>query len=101
MAHADVLAALGYECDPQPGLDAPTADRNWVRLVGDEIKDTLKRNTEGHRAQLQEKDDRIAELDAHCAELTQRLQESVTLSGSLARALKRLWNRHVKKKDKQ
>ena len=85
--------------------DALTADRNWVRLVGDEIKETLQRNTEGHRAQLQAKDDRIAELDAHCAELTQRLRESVTLSGPLARALKRLWNRsrgrRLQRKDEQ
>jgi len=97
-AHADIFTALGFDCDPDPALDALAADRNWVRLVGDEIKETLKRNTEGHRAQLQAKDDRIAELDTHCAELTQRLRESVTLSGPLARAVKRLWNRHAKKK---
>jgi len=100
-AHADIFTALGFDCDPDPALDALAADRNWVRLVGDEIKETLKRNTEGHRAQLQAKDDRIAELDTHCAELTQRLRESVTLSGPLARAVKRLWNRHVKKESNQ
>ncbi|HKA07071.1 MAG TPA: hypothetical protein VKD71_07415, partial [Gemmataceae bacterium] len=93
-AQANAMSALGYACDPDPTLDALTADRNWVRLVGDEIKETLKRNTEGHRAQIKEKDERIAELDAHCAELTRRLRESVTLSGPVARALKRVWNRH-------
>lgn len=85
------LSLLGYACDPDPKLDALTADRNWIQLVGSEIKETLKRNTEGHRAQLEEKDDRIAELDAHCAELTQRLTDGVTLSGPVARTVKRLW----------
>jgi len=93
-AQEPVFAALGYPCDPDPALDPLTADRNWVRLVGDEIKQTLKRSTEGHRAQIKEKDDRIAELDAHVADLTRRLRESVTLSGPVARALKRVWNRH-------
>jgi len=93
-AQANVFNTLGYECDPDPALDPLTADRNWVRLVGDEIKETLKRNTEGHRAQIKEKDDRIAELDTHVAALSRRLRESVTLSGPMARALKRVWNRH-------
>jgi Sulfotransferase domain len=88
---AGTLPPLGYSCDPDPNLDALTADRNWVQLVGNEIKETLKRNTEGHKAQLKEKDDRIAELDAHCAELTQRLTEGLTLSGPVARAVKRMW----------
>jgi hypothetical protein len=90
-ALAGNFAGLGYACDPDPGLDALTADRNWVRLVGDEIKQAVRRATEGHLAQLKEKDDRIAELDRHCDELTRRLRESVTLSGPLARAVKRAW----------
>jgi len=93
-AQPTAFATLGYACDPDPALDALAADRNWVRLVGTEIKETLQRNTEGHWAQIKEKDGRIAELDAHCAELTRRLHESVTLSGPVARALKRVWNRH-------
>jgi hypothetical protein len=93
-AQVHAFSALGYLCDPDPALDALAADQNWVRLVGDEIKETLNRNTEGHREQINEKDNRIAELDAHVTELTQRLRESVTLSGPVARALKRVWNRH-------
>ena len=93
-AHPAVFAALGYECDPDPALGDRTADRNWVRLVGDEIKRTLRRNTEGHRAELKAKQDRIDELERHAAELEGRLRSSVTLSGPLARALKQVWNRH-------
>jgi hypothetical protein len=93
-AVAPVLGALGYECDPDPDLDARTADRNWVRLVGAEVKETLRRNTEGHRAELKAKQERIDEVERHCGELEARLRQSVTLSGPLARAVKRLWNRH-------
>ena len=93
-ALAPVMQALGYTCDPDPALDARTADRNWVRLVGDEIKETLRRNTEGHRAELKAKQDRIDDLERHCEELETRLRLSVTLSGPVARALKRMWNRH-------
>ncbi|HJZ89229.1 MAG TPA: sulfotransferase domain-containing protein [Gemmataceae bacterium] len=87
----DVFTGLGYACDPDAGLDPLTADRNWVRLVGDEIKEAMRRATEGHRAELKAKDDRIAELDRHCDDLTRRLRESVTLSGPVARAVKRAW----------
>lgn len=87
----NVLDCLGYSCEPDPKLDALSADRNWVQFVGDELKQTLRQSTDGHRAALKAKDDRIAELDLHCAELTRRLNESITLSGSLARRLKRLW----------
>jgi hypothetical protein len=89
-----VLGALGYEFDPDPALDARAADRNWVRLVGDELKQTLRRNTEGHRAELKAKQNRIDEVERHCEELEERLRQSVTLSGPLARAVKRLWNRN-------
>jgi hypothetical protein len=93
-AHSNIFRALGYPCDPIPELDARAADRNWVRLVGDEIKQTLRRNTEGHRAELKAKQDRINELEGHCADLEERLRKSVMLSGPLARALKRWWNCH-------
>jgi hypothetical protein len=92
----EMAAALfdhGYPIDPDPALDALTADRNWVQLVGEETKRALRRATEGHRAQVQEKDDRIAELERHEAELETRLRTSVTLSGPLARTVKQLWNR--------
>jgi hypothetical protein len=92
-AITDVLACFGYASDPDPNLTPLEADRNWVQLVGDEVKLTLQRNTEGHRAQLKEKDDRIAELDRHCDELTRRLKESTVLSGPIGRAIKSLWNR--------
>lgn len=90
---AAVLPDLGYPIDPDPALDALAADRNWVRLVGEETKTALRRATEGHRAQLKEKADRIAVLEDHCAELETRLRTSVTLSGPVARRIKALWNR--------
>jgi Sulfotransferase domain len=90
---AAALPDLGYPIDADPTLDALAADRNWVRLVGEETKRALRRATEGHRAQVREKDDRIAELEAHAAELEARLRASVTLSGPVARAVKQLWNR--------
>jgi hypothetical protein len=96
-AEADEIAAalpdLGYPMDPDPALDPLTADRHWVRLVGEETKQALRRATEGHLAQVKEKDERIAELEKHEAELEARLRSSVTLSGPLARAVKRAWNR--------
>jgi hypothetical protein len=64
-----------------------------VRLVGEETKRALRRATEGHRAQVREKDDRIAELERHAGELEARLRTSVTLSGPVARAVKRAWTR--------
>lgn len=90
---AAALTALGDPIDPDPALDALAADRNWVRLVGEETKQALRRATEGHQAQIAEKDGRIAELEAHEAELETRLRTSVTLSGPVARAVKRVWNR--------
>jgi hypothetical protein len=89
---AAALPDLGYPIDPDPALDALAADRNWVRLVGEETKRALRKATDGHLAQVKEKDDRIAELERHEAELEARLRTSVTLSGPLARAVKRLWN---------
>ena len=94
---AEIAAALprsDYPIDPDQTLDALTADRNWVCLVGEETKQALRRATEGHKAQLREKADRIAELEGHCDELETRLRTSVTLSGPLARAVKRAWNRY-------
>jgi hypothetical protein len=91
---APVVTALGYACDPDPALDPRTADGNWVRLVGEEVKQALRRSTEGHRAELKAKQDRIDEVERHCGELEARLRQSVTLSGPVARAVKRLWNRH-------
>lgn len=90
----DAFDRFDYTSEPDSHLSDLEADRNWVRLVGDEIKQTLKRNTDGHRAQLQEKADRIAVLEAHCEDLTRRLNESVTLSGPVARTVKKVWNRH-------
>ena len=51
-AIAPVLDRLGYVCDPDPRLDARAADYAWVRYVGQELADTVRRNTEGHRAQM-------------------------------------------------
>jgi hypothetical protein len=92
---AAALPDLGYSIDPDPALDPLTADRNWVRLVGEETKQALRRASEGHRAQLKEKADRIGELERHKAELETRLRSSVILSGPIARAVKRTWNRHA------
>jgi hypothetical protein len=90
-AISPVLIRLGYSCDADQSLDAITADRNWVQLVGDEVKRTLRQSTEGHLAALKAKDARIAELDRHCDELTRRLNESVTFSGPVARWIKLMW----------
>src|SRR5262249_43283350 len=57
-AQANAMSALGYACDPDPTLDALTADRNWVRLRGDGIKGTPQAKTEGPRAQMQAKGQR-------------------------------------------
>ena len=40
---AAALANLGYAIDPDSHLDALTADRNWVGLVGEETKQALRR----------------------------------------------------------
>jgi Sulfotransferase domain len=92
----EIVSALptpAYPIDLDPALDALTADRNWVRLVGEETKRALRRANDGHRAQLKEKADRIADLERHEAELETRLRNSVTLSGPIARAVKSFWNR--------
>lgn len=47
-----VLARLGYDCDPDPGLDAGAADRNWVGMVGPELTRTLAAATEAFLGQL-------------------------------------------------
>jgi hypothetical protein len=90
---ASTIGHLNEPIDPDPMLDMLTADRNWVRLVGEETKQALRRSTEGHRKQLREKDERIAVLEGHSAELEARLQKSVVLSGPIARAIKRMWKR--------
>ncbi|HVK09733.1 MAG TPA: sulfotransferase domain-containing protein [Gemmataceae bacterium] len=92
-AVAGASRVLGYAVDPDPGLSAAAADRNWVALVGDEIKATLRRTTAGHKAQIQERLDRIAELDAHITMLEAKLRESVTFGGPVARRVKGVWNR--------
>src|SRR5262249_8402102 len=51
-AQRDAFAGMSYSCDPDPDLDPLAADRNWVRLVGDEMKQAVRRAAEGHRAQL-------------------------------------------------
>jgi hypothetical protein len=92
-AHRQVVERLNYTIDPDPGLTPLKADRNWIRFVGAELKESLRRSTEGHRAELGVKDHRIAELEKHCDELTQRLRDSVRFSGTIPRANKRLWRR--------
>lgn len=88
-----VVDHLGYSCEPDLALTGLAADQNWIRLIADDLKKALGRSTQGHLAALRAKDDRIAELDRHCEELTRRLNESVTLSGPVPRAFKRVWKR--------
>jgi hypothetical protein len=64
-ALAPALAELGYACDPDPALDAATADRNWVRLAGPSLRAGLARAMTGHRTQVDALHQRIAELEAH------------------------------------
>jgi hypothetical protein len=49
-----VLDRLGYVCDPNPDLTPAEADRTWVRLVGEELRATLRRETQGHLAKMDE-----------------------------------------------
>lgn len=91
-AVAAFCSTLGYDCDPDPMLTPADADRNWVSLIGDEIKETLRQATAGHQARIQERLDRIAVLDDHIAMLEAKLRDSVTLSGPVARRVKGLWN---------
>jgi predicted nucleic acid-binding Zn-ribbon protein len=49
-----VLDALDYALDPNPDLDPQTADQNWLARVGAELGQTLRKNTVGHRAQIEE-----------------------------------------------
>jgi hypothetical protein len=42
---------LGYEADPDATLTAAEADANWLRLVGQELSDTVRRTTIGFRAE--------------------------------------------------
>jgi hypothetical protein len=64
-AIAPALAELGYACDPDPALDAVTADRNWIRLVGPALRAGLSRAMTGHRAEVDALRQRIAELESH------------------------------------
>lgn len=92
-AHREILERFHYPIDSNPTLTPLEADRNWIRFVGEELKVALRRSTEGHRAELAAKDHRIAELEQHCDELTQRLRDSVSFSGPIPRSIKKMWRR--------
>lgn len=87
---ANAMAPFDYVCDPNPNLSELEADCNWARFVGDEVKETLSRSTEGHRAELKVREDRLAEVAGHYEALVKRLENSLVLSGPIARAIKRL-----------
>lgn len=93
VAHRAITARFNYDVVSDTSLTSVIADRNWVQLVGEELKVALRRSTEAHRAELGAKDHRIAVLEGHCEELTQRLRDSVSFSGRIPRAIKRLWRR--------
>lgn len=92
----DAMIPFGYECNADPSLSDLEADRNWARFVGDEVKQTLHRSTEGHRAELKVREDRLAEVARQYEELVRRLKHSLVLSGPIARQLKRLSVRYPK-----
>lgn len=51
-AVAPVFDILGYTFDPDPHLDAATADRNWVRLTGPELRAAIDRSAAAYIAQI-------------------------------------------------
>src|SRR5262245_33260061 len=53
-ALSGVFDRLDYVCDPDPGLDPLTADRNRVGWVGGEVRQALRSAKGGHLAQLRE-----------------------------------------------
>jgi hypothetical protein len=81
-AVAPVAAALGYDLDPDRFLDAGAADRNWVRYVGGELGDTVRRATAGHQAEVAAWREQSARLEAAAGELRRERDE---LAGDLAR----------------
>ena len=91
---ANAMTPFGYVCDPDPNLSDLEADRNWARFVGDEVKQTLRRSTEGHRAELKVREDRLAEVARQYEELVERLERSLVLSGPIARRVKGLLVRY-------
>ncbi len=61
---ASTFDKCGYVCDPDPALDRAQADRNWINCSGRELRATLDRSTEMHRAHLQAMHDRLVESAA-------------------------------------
>jgi len=88
MTNAMVL--FDYSCDPDPNLSDLEADLNWARFVGDEVKQTLSRNTEGHRTELKVREEQLAEVARQYEVLVKRLERSLVLSGPVARTIKKL-----------
>jgi len=87
---ANAMAPFDYVCDPDLKLSDLEADRNWARFVGDEVKQTLCRSTEGHRTELKVREERLAEVATQYEALVKRLERSLVLSGPIARMLKKL-----------
>lgn len=96
---ANAMLPFDYVCDPDPNLSDLEADRNWARFVGDEIKQTLRRSTEGHRGELKVREEQLAEVSSHYLQLVKRLEHSLVLSGPIARTLKRLLVRNPRLAD--
>lgn len=71
-AIAPVLEHLGYDAVPDPALTPADADRNWVRFAGAELRDTVRRTTDGFRLDMADLNERLrvaeAERDAARAE---------------------------------
>lgn len=83
---------LGYEAIADPTLTAAAADARWIELVGDEVKQTLRRLNETYRQELHAKDAHIADVTSRFLAMEARLNASFVLGGPVGRLLKRLRN---------
>lgn len=83
-AHADHLAMLGYDAEPDAGLDGAAADWNWLRLVGPELGQTLRQQTESFLYLLEENKRECARTSEHM------LRECEQARGELVRATEEL-----------
>lgn len=71
-AHAGVFERLGYQCDPDPDLQAAQADTHWIELIRVERADDIRQLAEFRHAlsDLPEQNQQMkAQLDANGREL--------------------------------
>jgi hypothetical protein len=111
-AHAPVFADLGYDCDPDPDLDAGQADANWLKLVWEDLSSSLYnlrttqqdlrgavKNVQSAREELeqarQEHQKTLAELGQARADLLRSAEEGRQLREALQQKCDELARAHV------